>query len=811
MAEGARLDSVFTESRGSSNLALPFEDIDVARSFTDTDDNDHRLLGDVQTNSGSYNCYVTTGSRIDWRPIFNTSLFGTGAGTIISGKRIDRIWFYETLPDSSGTIYSYFLMSVFNYTTSYWEMYYRPNQGGSMIPTIFTNTRSCNSSTAPHIVGISRGLAYIKGFPHSSTSEKLGSIIFDGSTGTPSYKWWGLLGPSTPARVEGWVGKLDTLISATATSMTVSAVSAPPATPFTVQIEMEQITVGAKAGAGPYTLSTLTRGANSTTAQEHAALLPVLHRSWATSSHKVEVKQGWQYGYCWKTNTGHISNRSLPETNPDLMPSNTGPFFNQIPDMTYAGDADTTNIPKIIFYRTTDGGGNFLELEEITNPGAGAQVYSDDSLGTGASSSTFSDPLPDTNLPTALLAPSLDSNSPPPTVNSPLVVGTDQPNTNTSNIETWQGRLWYAIDNVLYCSNNEETKAGIPEEAWEYGDNATFYRFPDRIVAVRATSTALYLLGAKNTYIGTGTDKLSFSFATISTSTPAFGDMDASVAFLNRIAFVTRDMRLCIITGEVVDTVSEPIGNIPLVTTLAVKLAYYYSPTAQWICCLVPNRGPLSSTGRMYVYDFGRSQRDGRDFWFPPWSGNWFAMCVAQLGGASPATFVVATADVTSATKSSALVSAAFDGGGSDSIVSNVAWTTQVVDWSIMLGPYKNPAGNHLNSRAVPHTTSALAFIKLDYITNEVAATNVGIEVYIDRNTPATSTVDVTSYQTLPTRRDASVGYTTKEVWAPYQVGNDFAIRIHRGSFANTSGISLNRVAVGFLPSGGPDSAGQGG
>lgn len=813
MAEGSRFDSTFTESRGGQGLALPYENITTGRAFTDNDDNDHRLLGLVSSTSGSSEVYVTAGNAIDRRPVFSTWRFGEGAGTIISGKRIDRIFFYQTLPDSSGTVYGYLLMSVFNYTSSRWEMYYRLVSGVGGLPTIFTATRSCNDSTAPHICTVSRGLAYIKGFPHSSTGEKLGTLIFDGSGGTPSYKWWGLMGPTVPARVEGWVGKLDTTISANATSMTVSAVTAPPATPFTVQLETEQITVGAKAGAGPYTLSTLTRAANGTTAQEHQALVPVLHRSWAASAHKVEVKTGWQYSYAFKTNTGHISNRAPIETNPDLMPSNTLPFFNQIPDLTYEGNADTTNIPKIIFYRTADGGGNFMELEEFDNPGSGARTYTDDSLGTGASSSTFSDPVPDTSLKPALLAPSLDSNSPPPTVNFPFVVGTDQPSTSTSNLETWQGRIWMAIDNVLYCSNNEETKAGIPEEAWEYGDNATFYRFTDKIISIRATSSTLYVLGASNTYLGSGTDKLSFSFTTISTTTPALSQ-DSATAFEDRVAFVTRDLRLCIITGETVDTVTEPIGAIPVVDDIRIKVAYYFSSLYQWICVLIP-RQTFTNQGKMLVYDFGRSAREGRDFWFPPWHGPWNSLCTMPIVGsaAGSALLTVGVQDIVSVTKSCGLASMAFDTSGADSSISNVAWTTTNFEFTAMIGPYKNPAGNHLNSKAVPHTTSTLSYVKVDYDTPEVAATNIGLTVYYDMETVSTASITgtvITTQQSAPTRRAQSTGYKTKE-WHPYQVVEDLCIRIHRGDFAITSGVSLKRISVGFLPSAGSDSAGQGG
>ena len=199
-------------------MALPYESANF-RPFTDTETDNYRLVGNYSSDGsayniadgGTYNLYVTQGGRLRVRPgVRAASWIGT-SGSILSGKRIDRIWYYETLPDAAGTVYSYFLLSVYDYGTSLWQMYY--NKVGSTTYTAFTATRSCQSSEAPHWVGISRGKAYVKGFPSAASGEKLGTIIFTGGSGAPTFQWWGLLGPTTPVRMSGWIGKLDAAVS----------------------------------------------------------------------------------------------------------------------------------------------------------------------------------------------------------------------------------------------------------------------------------------------------------------------------------------------------------------------------------------------------------------------------------------------------------------------------------------------------------------------------------------------------------------------------------------------------------------------
>lgn len=143
--------------------------------------------------------------------------------------------------------------------------------------------------------------------------------------------------------------------------------------------------------------------------------------SWSatTNVHAYQVRFGWKYCYAWVSRTGQVSNRSPLETNPDVNPSDTGDLnvsagAGKCPEVVVQGHADTTRIPKINIYRTTDGGGTFYFLEQITNTGAGNITYVDKGLESGVSGGVFADPKPDSTLDYTQTAPSTVSNSAPP-------------------------------------------------------------------------------------------------------------------------------------------------------------------------------------------------------------------------------------------------------------------------------------------------------------------------------------------------------------------------------------------------------------
>lgn len=799
--QGSKLDSVFT------NFAIPFENSEF-RPFTDDRDNDVKLVGGGLFGTGdSANGYVTPGGSLSRRPPFtNGGIFGTGAQSVISGKRIDYVWIYETLPSTAGVVYQYLLLTVFNLTTSLWEMYYESiTTGGNL--TLFTNTRNCNDSTAPHKVVFSRGLAYIKGFPGSG--DKLGTIIFDGSNGSVAYRLWGLLGPTTPARITGVTNKLNGALTDTATTVTVDSTTGFSGT-GTIQIDTEEITYG---GTTATTFTGCTRAANGTTAAAHDDDSRVLQRDWSASAHKVDVNLGWQYTYTYKSIQGHESNSADIEYNPDLLPSNTLPFFDKRPKITVQGHADTTNIPKICIYRTADGGGSFLFLEEITNTGAGSITYEDKNLGSGASGATKEDPIPDIKLDKDRIAPSLTSNSPPPTVNPPLVVGTDTPSINVTKIVSFAQRLWMAIDNVLYRSGEEQITTGIPEEAWPSGTFGAFDKYSDRIISLEATNSALYVLGTRFIRILTGSNEETFSTRVICSHAGMDpSNPNASVSFLDRVAYMTNDARVMVINGEYVDLISEPITAMVRQNS-AVQFHFYASGNLQWLVCMDAKRlaGLYSTT---YIYDWSRSSSERRDFWFPPWQGALSALFTGSISTIIP--LCGSAYDPAGATKSSGLVTADFAqqaGTFVDSIRNNGSWDTSGFALRVFVRTFKNPAGNHINSAAVPHTTTTLAKIKLDYFTGSDTAYLTG---FYDNSNLSNGTILDSMRLATVSRRPASVGYSSNE-WEPYRVCDDFGLSINQGLLAippavvtaPTTYMRLDRLAISFAPGAGPDTSGE--
>ena len=177
----------------------------------------------------------------------------------------------------------------------------------------------------------------------------------------------------------------------------------------------------------------------------------------------------WQYTYCYKSITGQYSNTVAEEQNPDFNQSQTFAFADLCPKMTVEGHSDTTNIPSIVIFRTTNGGGTYYEVETISNTGAGSITYEDKHYASGASSTTYSDPYPDGKLDTTKVAPTLVSNSPPPTVNEPLVTGTDTPTLAFGKMAVFQNRHWLVVGNRLYASGGEETTLGNPDESFKIG------------------------------------------------------------------------------------------------------------------------------------------------------------------------------------------------------------------------------------------------------------------------------------------------------------------------------------------------------
>lgn len=786
------------------SCALPAEDSEY-RPFPDSDPTDNSLRFVVERGSntnGSLDIYVTPGGAARSRPAFVGFGGGVALNLKLSGARIDRVWHYETLPNSSGTVYQYFLMSAYDIAGAVWKMYYNNITGGVLAYTLFPSARDVNASIAPHRVVVSRGLAYVMGFPAGGSSEKFGTVIFDGSNGTPVVRLWGIPGPTTPARMSGWIGRLDASITETTTAVVVRSVTAPPATPFTYQIGLEEILCTAKAGAGPTYTLTSTRAQNGTTAARYDQYTPAIYRDWSVADHQIDVRTGWKYSYAYKSITGQISNRVDIEKNEDLMPSNTFPFHDLRPKMTLVGNSDTTNITKVEVYRTPDGQADFLFLEEVNNPGAGTFTYEDDSHGTGSSSTTFQDPVPDAQLPSARVAPSLVSNSPPFRVIDPLITGTDAPSVNVSNMVVFQGRIWYAIMNVLFYSSEEEVSEGIPEESFKGGVKGNFIRFPATICSIQSTASALYVMTTE------GVHKVVGAGAETGWREKKIGDkvamrarhFNASCSFMERVAFVTSDLRVAVITDEAIDIISEAIRGVTDTDDLTsgkLQMEFLADDEHQWLIVLDGKaHNFLNGYGTLFIYDWKRSLEERRDFWFPNWLTRLRAIAVYPFGGT--ATLAGITYDSDGATKSSALVNANFTlGFHRDDVLNNTAWTTETSLFHAHISTLRIPSGNHVNVHSAPAISPLFTGFALDYLAENAGMQtgNIGAVAYLDNRflSGAGTTKDLTGNQTNSTRHNASSGYMSKE-FRMQEAAQDVSVKISNGALTAETGIAIYRL-----------------
>jgi len=654
------------------------------------------------------NTYITTGGKLSRR-------LGTEAlaSPILNGYRIDKMWDYETLDNPPNV---YIVASVFNVTSGFWEIWYQ-QQTNTPIPFQQAGTyRDMNLSVQPHVGTQSRGFLYIKSFPSNASAEKLGTVIFNGTGGTVVIQPWGLLGPTVPAALaNSAIGTITTSggISATDSSVDVNITAGTlPAAPFVIQIDFEQIEVGTASGTtGAVTLGTLTRAFNGTVAAAHAQNATVIYRGWAPSAHTFTVNQFWAYAYSWKTVTGQYSNRSPAQTNPDALPSQTGPFFNQLPQITVQGTADTTNVPLIGIFRTTDGGGTFYWIEDITNTGAGDITYTDDTLTSDAGNM---DPIPDSQLDTATVAPSLTSNSPPPAVLAPAVTGVATPTLSSPTV-SFQSRLWYAIGNVLFFSAEEELTMGIPEESWPSGVLGNFFRFQYPITNLAATPNNIYVFTIKATYIITGTSLATFAAQLILNNYGApYGFPNAVDTFNNNVVFMSHDYRIVLISDS---AQSSPIVlSDPLFTDLvdsinagAIFQITYWADLDKELLFITGHNynDPISS--RQWVYDVKKSLKLSEEsgiyqplvqFWNLPWT----YPSTAQLNGR-----------ISQQTTQRRMIFASWDGTSLGALARIDPTYTTATDYTfagtvnfdidMVYCLTRVPAGDHVNQRRLPGVT----------------------------------------------------------------------------------------------------------
>lgn len=608
--------------------------------------------------------------------------------------RVDRCVICESL-DTPSLIY--LIASAYNGST--WTAYYMRLDAGSPAWTSFGSLRNVDASTRPHEIAISRGMAYVKGFPGPS-DDKLGTVIFNPNAGSPYVTFWGLLGPSAPAAL-------------------------------------------------------------STTG------------SWSASDNPVTVNIGWAYTYAYKTRTGHVSNRAPLQTNPSLLPSLTPAFTNKRPSMTLTGHSDTTNVPTICVYRSTDGGGTYFKLKEITNTG-GSITFEDNGLASGALGTTFHDPMPDQYLNTAAVAPSLTSNTPPITVLADLgkIVGTDQPMASTP-IESYAARLWLGIGNVLFFSAQEEIPEGVPEEAWPAGQNGNFFRFQYPIVNLKATTEALYIFTTEQVYWLRGTSRDTLQ------ALPLFADLGAKRGHSRAITtadksvlWLTHDMRVAIARGGQRDFLSDPL-NAAIKTAIAggaeIAFGRYAEFDKDWLI-VAAIRTDDTTHCQQWLYDFNQAEHG---LWNVPWSMRVTAIVPGQLFDTSDTTrhlgwFTwngthggLVTTDMSLTT------------------VQDYLWGVGAGDYSCFfrLSPAGNPTGNHINALRAPAMASVIYGVKLER-TSFTSDTDPTLEYYLD-SIGNSSTSAGTPF--APPRRQASTGYATLQ-WNIAQACERIGVKVSKSA-----------------------------
>jgi len=354
---------------------------------------------------------------------------------------------------------------------------------------------------------------------------------------------------------------------------------------------------------------------------------------WSASTNATTINTGWKYAYSWKTNSGHISSRSPLATPLGLgfkSASDTGPFSNLRPKVEVQGDADTTRIPSIIIWRTTDGGDKFLYLDTITNTGAGTITYEDDER---VASQPPNDPKTDFQLDPTNLAPSTTSNDPPPTVVAPQVTGTDTPK-HTTKIVEFAGRLWYGIDNVLFYSGNEEIHNGSRFESFPSGTIGNFYRLKNVITNLEATNEVLYIHTTHNILRVTGSDLSSFRIRALFNNIGGLASANrSSSSFGDSVVFLTHDRQVAIIREDRVDIISAPLkGEIGEVIDAAgdtdtldnVVVATHTFEGNQWFLVGVVDR-TTPANSKIWCFDLVRQQ------WNTPWTLPFFSMISGRL------------------------------------------------------------------------------------------------------------------------------------------------------------------------------------
>lgn len=515
---------------------------------------------------------------------------------------------------------------------------------------------------------------------------------------------------------------------------------------------------------------------------------------WTSSAHSVTVNNSWIYTYTYVQVSGQESNQAPLQTNPDADPSSSGPFTNKIPHMTVTGTADTTEYPFINMYRTTDGGGTFFFLKQIANTGAGSIVFDDKYLASGSGNA---DPLPDSALDTSHQAPSTTSNSPPPAVAPPLVTGTDNIQ-RSSKVVQYAARIWFAIDEYLFFSANEELNEGVPEESFPSGFAApNYFRMNQGITQLIPTPDGLLVMTRKDSTMIYGTSKATFN------PLPFLGDIGAapnqsrgSCTASEAVAWVTNDFNIAMVRGGNFAMLTRPLGYAIKNAAAAgaqIDMAFWNEGDKEYLIIACERPDDTTQT-RWFVYDIDRARRVSDDFWFPPWALRSTCICT----GAKSATDTDNRLYVALWDGTNFLITGVDPQGLVASDPNPSSGVASAYGWNVTSSLLMVPAGDHVNERRRP----ILAPVFASFMFNRTLFTGDSdplVAVYYDDFFTNPQSLPVPN---PPPRRPQSTGFKT----LVYNIGGAKVAQYVAVKFTgavDTVQAEVQNIAFNFLPDSG--------
>jgi len=539
---------------------------------------------------------------------------------------------------------------------------------------------------------------------------------------------------------------------------------------------------------------------------------------WSASGKPVTVLNSWIYTYTWVKASGQESNRAPLQTNPDKSPSATGAFTNLIPAMTVTGLADTTEYPFINIYRTTDGGGSFFYLYQIANTGAGSINFSDTHLESGAGGGTFNNPLPDADLDTQHQAPSLTSNSPPPAVSPPNVTGTNSIQRSTRVVE-YAARIWYAINEFVFYSANEELDEGVPEESYPSGDaNPNYFRMNQGVTQLIPTPDGLLVMTRRETVLIYGTSKATFNPRPFLGNIGAAPDQRRAACQASEYqAWLTQDNSIALAHGDQFAILSNPLGTT-IQTYIAagaeIDMQFWKQADKEYLVVAAQRKDDTTAT-RWIVYDLDRARRVSDHYWFPPWA--LLTTCIATGASSASDTENKLYCALWDGTKM--LLSKLDYTGVLASDPNPTSGTATGYAWSARLAPRQNPLGYHVNERRRPYMSTIGATFQYERTVFGAATWNTLTQTWDSANfawndagTDSDPTVVVyvddlftdpitLSYSNPPQRRAQSRGFRTILLTDLQQPCKYLAFQWTGAS--DTLQAEIQKVNIAFLPDSG--------